>query len=138
MRFRPTSWRSARASFVRRTARGFTLAEVLTALAFTAIVIPVAVYGVRVANTVGQVAERKSVAVRVADRVLNELVVTGDWKQSAQSGSVEEGVHTYRWQLRTESWGKDGMRQLSLVVTYQVQGQDYEVRIATLLDTTQE
>ena len=117
---------------------GFTLAEVLAALAFMAIVIPVAVQGVRVANQVGQVAMRKSVAARIADRVLNEMVVTGDWKQASQSGTVEEDSIPYRWQMKTETWGKDGMRQLTVQVNYLVQGQDYDVRMATLLDTTQE
>ena len=61
-------------SGARRTANraGFTLAEVLAALVFMAIVVPVAVEGLRVANLAGQVGQRKTVAARVADRVLNE------------------------------------------------------------------
>src|SRR5215207_7041870 len=62
---------------VRQSSGAFTLAEVLAALAFMAIVIPVAVNGLRVANLAGQVGERKAVAARVAERVLNEWTVTG-------------------------------------------------------------
>src|SRR5436190_13357159 len=54
----------------------FTLAEVLAALAFMAIVIPVAVNGLRVANLAGQVGQRKAVAARIAERVLNEYTTT--------------------------------------------------------------
>ena len=50
----------------------FTLAEVLAALVFMAIVIPVAMQGLHIAGRAGAVAERKREAVRVAERVLNE------------------------------------------------------------------
>src|ERR1051325_2433688 len=69
-----------------RNARGFTLAEVLAALAFMAIVIPVAVQGLRVASLAGQVGQRKAVAGRIAERVLNELSVTGQLQGSGTSG----------------------------------------------------
>src|SRR2546425_815074 len=70
---------------------GFTLAEVLAALVFMAIVIPVAVEGLQIANRAGQVAVRKGEAMRVADRILNESIVTTNWSKSGQSGSVIEG-----------------------------------------------
>src|SRR6187401_1688498 len=46
----------------KRVRAAFTLVEVLAALAFMAIVIPVAVDGLRVANLAGQVGQRKAVA----------------------------------------------------------------------------
>jgi len=55
---------------------GFTLAEVLAALMFLAIVIPTAVEALHVASLAGEVAAGKSEAARVADRVLNESIVT--------------------------------------------------------------
>ena len=119
---------------LQRSRAGFTLAEVLAALVFMAIVIPVAVQGLRVANLSGQVAERKGVAARLADRLLNELVATGEWKQSAQSGTVQEDRGQYHWQLRNEVWAKDTMRQVSIQVTFAAQGQDYDVVLTTLVD----
>src|SRR4029453_13242471 len=73
---------------LQRTRSAFTLAEVLAALAFIAIVIPVAVEGLRIANLAGQVSQRKAVAMRVAERVLNEMAVTGQMRSSAQNGSL--------------------------------------------------
>ena len=133
MRFRPTSSciRSARLA-----KRAFTLAEVLAAVAFMAIVIPVAVHGLQVANLVGQVAQRKGAASRLADRLLNEAVVTEQWKSSIQNGSVQDGPYQYRWQLKSAAWDKDALKQISIVVTFAVQGQDYEVRLATLVDSS--
>jgi type II secretory pathway pseudopilin PulG len=111
----------------------FTLAEVLAALAFMAIVIPVAINGLRVANLAGQVGERKAVAARIAERVLNEYTVTGTTQTPAQSGTVQEGGSQYRWSIRTEPWNQDTMRLVTALVVYGVQGQDYDLRVSTLM-----
>src|SRR5437879_12896809 len=89
---------------VRRARAAFTLAEVLAALAFMAIVIPVAVEGLRVANLAGEVAQRKAVAARVAEGVLNEWIIESKMQGTAQSGSIQEGAVQYRWSLRSEPW----------------------------------
>ena len=135
MKFEPTHWLSCAA---RRKESGFTLAEALAALAFLAIVIPVAVEGLRVANQVGQVADRKAAAARVADRILNELLVTKQWQQASSSGNVQEGRLSYQWRLLNEAWEQDSLKLLTVLVTYSVQGQEYDVRLSTLVDAAQQ
>jgi hypothetical protein len=120
----------------RATCAGFTLAEVLAALLFMAIVIPVAVEGVRIANAAGQVAERKAIAARIADRVLNELIVTREWQSSTSHGTVREGPIDYEWQMRAEPWDQGVLRQLTVEVLFLVQGQTHDVRLSTLVDPT--
>jgi general secretion pathway protein I len=115
----------------------FTLAEVLAALAFMAIVIPVAVEGLRIANRAGLVAQRKDVASRIADRVLNETLVTGQAKSGSRSGVVQEGFQEYRWSVRAEPWPEDAMRVVTVEVIFPVQGQDYDVRLSTLISSSQ-
>ncbi len=132
MRFTRTSW-IARAA---RRQAGFTLAEVLAALVFMAIVIPVAVQGLRIANLAGVVAQRKSTAALVADQVLNEVVVTGGWSEATQTGTIQQGPSEYRWQVRTEPWNQDSMRVVSVRVTFLAQGQEYDVQLSTLVDST--
>ena len=110
----------------------FTLAEVLAALLFMAIVIPVALQGLRIASRAGEVAERKSQAARVAERILNENIVTTNWTQAIQSGSVDEGGRHYTWALHNDPWNQDNMQVLSVEVTYQVQNVPYSVRLSTL------
>lgn len=126
MRFKPS----------RRTDRAraaFTLAEVLAALLFMAIVIPVALEGLRIASLAGQVGERKTVAARVAGRVLNELAVTGTMSGGNDSnGSITEGPHEYRWSVESSAWPEGTMQLMTVRVTYQVQGRDYEVTVSTL------
>src|SRR6059036_647373 len=110
-----------------RSTAGFTLAEVLAALVFMAIVIPVAVQGLRTASLAGQVAVRKSEAARVAERVLNESIVTTNWNKSGLSGTAIEGTHQFSWVMRNEAWNQDPIRLLSVQVVFALQGQQYDV-----------
>jgi Tfp pilus assembly protein PilV len=111
---------------------GFTLAEVLAALMFLAIVIPTAVEALHVASLAGEVAARKSEAARVADRVLGESIVTTNWTAGVQSGTITEGMLDFRWQLTAQSWPQDSMQLLTAQVTYSAQGKDYSVHLSTL------
>ena len=119
---------------VKRARAAFTLVEVLAALLFMAIVIPVALEGLRIASLAGQVGDRKAVAARVADRVLSELAVTGSLP-SGDNGSVTEGPHEYRWTLESAAWVEDSALQETTVrVVYFVQGREYEVTVSTLTE----
>jgi len=131
MKFKPTCRRSRCAD---RAQAGFTLVEVLAALLFMAIVIPVAVEGVRVANQAGVVGERKSVSAQVADRVINELVATGQATQGVRNGVIRQGDQEYPWTSRIEAWNQGTLSLFTVTVGYVVQGQDYEVRLSTLID----
>ena len=112
---------------------GFTFVEVLAAMFFMALVIPVAIEGLRIAARAGLAAERKSVAVHLADRVLNEMIVTGRWHDSAnQEGLCGEAWQGYRWTMRNEPWSEDAMRQISVEVRYPVQDRDFSVCLSTV------
>lgn len=121
-----------------RTQAAFTLAEVLAALVFMAIVIPVAIEGLHIAGRVGQSAERRAVAARIGQQVLGEIVATSTSGQASQNGTVREGVIDYRWQARNQPWTRNTvtMQQITVEITYPVQGQDCEVRLTTLVGTS--
>src|SRR2546425_4922621 len=118
----------------------FTLAEVLAAMVFMAILIPVALEGLSIASRAGEVAARKSEAALVAERILNESVVTTNWNTTVQNGTVRQGIRDFRWTLRNEPWDKDPrqtvMRLLSVEVVFAAQGRDYSVRMSTLVDSS--
>jgi Tfp pilus assembly protein PilV len=110
----------------------FTLAEVLAAMLFLAIVIPAAVEALHVSSLAGEVAVRKSAAARIADRVLNESLVTTNWSSGQQNGTVMEGTLDFRWTLTSQSWPQDAMQLLTVEVKYLAQGKDYSVKLSTL------
>jgi type II secretory pathway pseudopilin PulG len=127
-------------SFADRSQAGFTLAEVLAALLFMGIVIPVALEGLRVASLAGEVAERKLQASRVAERLLNESLIVTNWSRAMQKGTIEERGRQFQWVVRGETWSQDGTmyapRLLSAEVTYKVQDRDYRLTLTTLTPHT--
>ena len=139
----------------RRGRAAFTLMETLVALALMAILVPVATHGVRIASLAEEIAARKVTAARVAERLLNETMVTHDWRQGSQTGSIQEGMRTFNWTMRVEPWNQVNLNatlgqvggpgnlsgNLSLVtvtVSFPVQGRNYEVRLSTVANTTQQ
>jgi type II secretory pathway component PulJ len=117
---------------------GFTLAEVLAALVFMAIVIPVAVQALRIASLAGQVGYRKAAAARVAERVLNESLITSQLQGLSQTGVIDEGPQQYRWTIRSEPWTQDAMMLVRIEVLFAVQGKDYDVHLSTLVNNSQQ
>jgi hypothetical protein len=124
----------------------FTLAEVLAAMLFLAIVIPVAVEALHVSALAGEVAARKGAAARIADRVLNESLVTTNWTGNVQNGTVSEGAIDFRWTLMPQNWPQAqnsagpansmiSMEMLTAQVTFQAQGKDYTVKLSTLANS---
>jgi general secretion pathway protein I len=117
------------------------LIEMLAAMLFMAIVIPVAMQGLRIASRAGAVAGRKGVAVQLAESKLNELIVTGQWHNTGGGGSYGAQWPGYQWIVKNEAWGGDttinNLRLVTVEVTYPVQNQSYNVHLSTVLpDTT--
>ena len=113
---------------------GFTLAEVLAAMMFMAIVVPAAVEGLRIASAAGELATRKAEAARVAERELNEIAVTSMGGLTAQAGTIQEGGHDYHWTLHSELWPQDSMQLLTMDVAYVVRDRTYSTRLSTLVN----
>src|SRR5438105_4511775 len=122
------------------SASAFTLAEVLAALVFMAILIPVALEGLSIASRAGEVAARKSEAALVAERILNENIVTTNWNRTMQTGALRQGARDFRWTLRNDPWTQDPnqnvIRQVSVEVLFAAQGRDYSVHLSTLVDSS--
>ncbi|MBU6401227.1 MAG: hypothetical protein KGS61_12995 [Verrucomicrobia bacterium] len=118
----------------------FTLAEVLAALLFMAIVVPVALEAMHIASRAGGVAQRKSEAAQMAVRLLNDAIVTTNWNQGVQGGTEAAGLRQFRWTLRNDPWTQDPyqtmMRQLTIEVAFTTQGRDYSIRMSTLVDSS--
>jgi len=135
MKFKPVI---PKARAVKRALRAFTLAEVLAAMMFMAIVIPVAVDGLRIASAAGELAVHKAEAARVAERELNEIAVTATGGITAQNGTVQEGGHSYQWKLHSELWPRDSMQLLTMEVTFTSRDRAYSTRLSTLVNLPQQ
>jgi|SRR5581483_8629321 len=116
--------------------RGFTLVEVLAALLFMAIVIPIAMHGVSIASRAGILGQRKAAAIRVAERVLDESFISGQLGTTATNGTTTDGETTYTWTLQTQPWTEDTMTTATVTVSFDVQGNTFDISLTTLFDPT--
>src|SRR5688500_7916809 len=85
----------------------FTLADVLAALLFMAILIPVTMHGVSVASRAGILGQRKATAMRIAERVLDEQILSGQMATATPYGSIVEGDTNYAWTMKSDPWPED-------------------------------
>jgi len=67
---------------------------------------------------------------------LNEVVITGQFRSTTQSGTVQEGVQAYQWFMRSEPWPMDAMLLVTVQVNFPVQGREFDVRLSTLVDNS--
>jgi prepilin-type N-terminal cleavage/methylation domain-containing protein len=124
-----------------RSRSGFTLAEVLAALLLMVIVIPVALQGLHIASRAGEVGQRKMIAARIGNKVINELKVMAQLQNSGQTGVVQEHGINYRWTVKNQAWTEDALSQMTVAtvtVSFLAQGQNYDVRLSTLVAPPQQ
>ena len=129
----------AEAGAFRRRRYGFTLVEALVAMLFMAVVIPVALSGVRVAAQAGETAQRKVVAARIATREINMLRIENQL-MGGQRGVVTEDGIPYTWSQQTEFWNGDSLSRMflcTITVSYNVAGHNCNVQMSTLVPPVQ-
>ena len=113
--------------------QAFTLAEVLAAMLFLAIVIPVAVEALQFPAS--RARSRRARARRRASP-------TGSWARAwsrptgaaaDRAARIAEGALDFDWTLTTQNWPQDAtMQLLTAEVTFPAQGKDYSVKLSTL------
>jgi len=111
----------------------FTFVEVLTAMVFLGVLMPVVISALLQANHAGSAAERTTIAVQLAENQLNELTLSGAWSTSATRGDFGAEWPGYRWELTKGDWENGAMTQLTVDVFFQTQGKERNVRLSTLV-----
>jgi type II secretory pathway pseudopilin PulG len=124
---------SAATSKGRHRRAAFTLVEVLAAMVFMAIVIPVVVEALHISSMSGEYATRKAAAARVADKVLNENLSLLNTSIGGQNGTVIDNGHEYHWTITSQPWSQDATMQLMTAeVKFSVAGRECSVHLDTL------
>ena len=126
--------RSMRSS--RRSA--FTLVEVLAALAFLGILMPVVISALLVSNRAAVTSERRTIAAQLAENELNELLLADAWRSASSQGNFGTEWPGYRWQLEKNTWtsGTGTMTELALDVFFTVQGREQTLQLSTLANSS--
>lgn len=114
--------------------RAFTFVEVLAAMVFLGLVIPVVVSALTVSNRAGVAAERGSIAAQLAENRLSELTLGNEWTSASSRGDFGLDWPGYRWELTKTDWQSGAMTELTVTVIYTVQGTERDVRVSTLVN----
>jgi type II secretion system protein I len=119
---------------------GFTLIEVLTALAILAVVLSVAIPGIGLATKLAGLTRQRDIASNLAETELNELLATGNWDNGASGGQFSSHPN-YSWQAATQSISEPdlpdvGLTQLNVTVEWRSLGHKHHVTMTTLIYTS--
>jgi len=113
---------------------GFTFVEVLAAMLFVAVLMPVVAQGLLIASRAATVAERKTIATDLGDALLNEFIVEGTWETIQPVGDFGLEWEGYRWELTPSAWDYGALTELSIEVFFDVQGTEHSVFLSTLVE----
>ncbi len=109
----------------------------MAAMVFMAILIPISLEGMSIVSRSAVMGQRKTAAMRVAERVINEqlaVVPLGQAVPSTANGTEEEAGQSYTWTMATAVWPQDTMTQMTVKVTFVSQGHPYVMSLSTLYD----
>lgn len=117
----------------RHRERAFTFVEILAAMLFLGILMPVVIGALQVSNRAAVISERSGIAAQLAENQLAELQLDDAWTSAGSSGDFSAEYPDYRWELTKTDWESGAMTELQLAVIFKVQGQEHDVRLSTLV-----
>ena len=137
-----SGWRREARQSRGRQSRGrraaFTLLEVLVALLFVAILLPVMMRALSLSAQLGAHGQREAFAVSLATYQLTEITATESWQTGDDEGDFETGqwgsqVERYQWTLTVDDWEDATMKELTVVVSWMERGREQSVRLTTVV-----
>jgi len=119
---------------------GFTLVEILATFVLIAIILPVAMDGISMAAKLASQAKHRVEAATLAQQMLGDMVLTGDYEDGNQEGEITEDNTIYAWRLDVFDWEEeDSMQQLDMSVAWEnAVGDENTVVLSTLVYTGSE
>ena len=113
--------------------RAFTFVEILAALLFLAILVPVITQALTMANKASVISERSTLASELAESKMNELTLNNAGASGETQGDFGKAWPGYRWQMSQAQWKAGTMTELTMEVFFPVQGKERSIRLATLI-----
>ena len=96
----------------------FTFVEMLAAMAFLGILIPVVVSALLVSNRAAVVAERSTIAMQLGENRLDEMMLADALDLRGSRGDFGDDRPGYRWELKKADWETSAMTELTLDVFF--------------------
>ena len=114
---------------------GFTLVEILVAMAIIIIVIPAVMKGISVTIAVASDIAFKAEAAALAQNKLAEVLIEELWQSSNVAGDFGDDYPGYRWKMTSENWTEPGLNEITVEVLWESRGSEREVKLSTLVRT---
>lgn len=116
----------------------FTLIEALVAILLVAVVLPIALEAVTRSGQAAGLMRRQDRALQLACSKLGQLVATGDWQTTAQSGTftaAEDGddAEGLRWEVASTPWRDETVTSFCVTVSWDPPSPSHQVSLTTLV-----
>lgn len=113
--------------------KAFTLPEVLAALVFVGIVLPVVMHGLTVAMQVSSSARHRVEAAQLAKQKVDEFLVVRDPSSFiSATGDFGTGWGEYTWTSRAQL-GEDGVYDVTVTVAWLEQSREKSFTLSTMI-----
>lgn len=112
--------------------RGFTLIEVLVAVALMAILLPAVMGGISLALNVSSSARRTALAATLARTKLDELAATG-MSSSDASGDFGQDNPGFAWAATSQTWDTGGVTKIDVRVDWTERSRPRSTTMTTLV-----
>jgi general secretion pathway protein I len=111
--------------------KGFTLLEVLVALAILSIALVVLFSQQATSLSRGNEARIITKATLLAQEQMAGLLAEGRWRTGTEEGEVKESVPPFKWRQEVEEADIEGMKRLTIVVLWKEGEKERDVRFVT-------
>jgi prepilin-type N-terminal cleavage/methylation domain-containing protein len=116
--------------------RAFTLIEILATLTLVAIILPVAMKGLSLAQGTATSAWRQTEAAALAQSKMAEIVAEAQYQQNeSQSGDFLPDYPDYSWTATMAEWQGTTLQELDVQVSWIQRNQMRSVMVSTLVYT---
>ncbi len=116
-----------------RKANAFTLIEVMAAILFVAIILPIAMKTISTSTSVTSDARNKRHATILAEYKMCEILLDRSWTAGGLTGDFGTDHSSYTWASEVVSRDSDDTSELSVSVYWQQKGYNRDVTITTLV-----
>jgi len=113
--------------------RAFTLIEVMAAVLFVAIILPVAMKAISTSTSVISEAKNKRHATILAEYKMCEILLEESWTTGDESGDFGTEDERFTWVSQVAERESDDMSELSVSVYWQQKGYNRNVTVTTLV-----
>ena len=112
---------------------GFTLVELMVTVVMVAMILPVAVKGLTLINSLARTSSERAIALSLAESKLVEMLVDQEWLSGYAEGDFDdyEGMGKYQWTLT--STDSSSLKQLELTVKWTTRGIEKSLTLTTLV-----